>query len=210
MTTGRKPDLEALDLKAAGLELDQRGLPCFDPKTLRCDHAPIYFAGDVNGLRPLLHEAIEQGKLAAKNACSSEPPQPGWDRTPLAIVFSEPQIAVVGTSYKDLEPGCFAIGELDWGKQGRAQVMLKNKGRLRLYGALNSGKLLGAEMFGPEAEHLAHLLAWSIETGATVDELLHRPFYHPVLEEGLRTALRDLKRNLKQPGREDCPCCPGE
>jgi dihydrolipoamide dehydrogenase len=55
---------------------------------------------------------------------------------------------------------------------------------------------LGAELIGPSAEHLAHLIAWSIESRLTVPELLDRPFYHPVIEEGLRTALRHLNHEL--------------
>jgi hypothetical protein len=56
-------------------------------------------------------------------------------------------------------------------------------------GRLNS--LFAAEMFGPDAEHSGHLLAWVTRIGLTVDEFLALSFYHPVVEEGLRTALRD-------------------
>jgi dihydrolipoamide dehydrogenase len=72
-----------------------------------------------------------------------------------------------------------------------------NEGLLHLYGDRGTGCLLGAEMVGPRAEHLAHLLAWSIQSGVAVDEILDRPFYHPVLEEGLRTALRTLAREMR-------------
>ena len=46
-------------------------------------------------------------------------------------------------------------------------------------------------------EHLAHLLAWAIQSGMTVTRALEMPFYHPVVEEGLRTALRDLDASVK-------------
>ena len=46
-------------------------------------------------------------------------------------------------------------------------------------------------LIGPDAEHLGHLLAWAIQSGMTVARALEMPFYHPVVEEGLRTALRD-------------------
>ena len=51
-------------------------------------------------------------------------------------------------------------------------------------------------MLGPAAEHLGHLLAWSVQRGDTVQQMLDSPFYHPVIEEGLRTALRHLQRAL--------------
>jgi dihydrolipoamide dehydrogenase len=51
-------------------------------------------------------------------------------------------------------------------------------------------------MFGPAAEHIGHLLAWAAQKRMTVADMLDMPFYHPVIEEGLRTALRDLKQHL--------------
>jgi dihydrolipoamide dehydrogenase len=62
---------------------------------------------------------------------------------------------------------------------------------LRVYADKNSDVFLGAEMVGPSAEHLAHLLAWSAQQQLTIKEMLGMPFYHPVVEEGLRTALRN-------------------
>ncbi|MDJ0929048.1 MAG: dihydrolipoyl dehydrogenase, partial [Gammaproteobacteria bacterium] len=48
------------------------------------------------------------------------------------------------------------------------------------------------------AEHLGHLLAWAHQTGMSISEMLEMPFYHPVVEEGLRTALRDAEAALRQ------------
>ena len=52
----------------------------------------------------------------------------------------------------------------------------------------------------PSGEHLAHLLAWSIQQDLTVFDLLAMPFYHPTLEETLRSALRDMVDGI-QPER---------
>ena len=60
---------------------------------------------------------------------------------------------------------------------------------MRIYGDSRNCRLLGAEMFGPGMEHMAHLLAWAVQSRMTVQTALSMPFYHPVLEEGLRTAL---------------------
>jgi dihydrolipoamide dehydrogenase len=51
-------------------------------------------------------------------------------------------------------------------------------------------------MFGPAAEHIAHLLAWAAQQRMTVAAMLEMPFYHPVIEEGVRSALRDLGHQL--------------
>ena len=81
--------------------------------------------------------------------------------------------------------------------QGRSRVMLRNKGHLRVYADPTSGKFLGAEMVGPDAEHIGHLLAWALQAGMTIDQMLSMPFYHPVVEEGLRTALRSAVRQIE-------------
>lgn len=70
--------------------------------------------------------------------------------------------------------------------------MLVNQGHLRVYAERGSGRFLGAEGAGPDAEHLAHLMAWAHQQRLTVAQMLEMPFYHPVIEEGLRTALRDV------------------
>jgi dihydrolipoamide dehydrogenase len=49
-------------------------------------------------------------------------------------------------------------------------------------------------MIGPDAEHVAHLLAWALQMELTVPQMLDLPFYHPTIEEGIRTALRDAVR----------------
>lgn len=75
--------------------------------------------------------------------------------------------------------------------------MRQERGRLHLYAEHGTGLLLGAELFGPQVEHMAHLLAWAVEERACVSRLLEMPFYHPVLEEALRSALRDLSAKLE-------------
>ncbi len=84
--------------------------------------------------------------------------------------------------------------------------MLVNKGRLHVYAEHGTGILMGAEMFGPSAEHIGHLLAWAHQQKLTIAEMLDMPFYHPVIEEGLRTALRDVLSKLHL-GPEPVPGC---
>ena len=83
---------------------------------------------------------------------------------------------------------------------------------MRVYGDRQDGRLLGAEMLGPRVEHTAHLLAWAVQLGVSVDRALELPFYHPVIEEGIRTALRNLARELRLVGRpcaHELDCGPG-
>ena len=89
--------------------------------------------------------------------------------------------------------------------------MLQNHGMLRVYGEYGTGRFLGAEMIGPRAENLGHLLAWACQARMTVAQMLDMPFYHPVIEEGVRTALRDLAAELEKgaPAASEPACLPG-
>jgi dihydrolipoamide dehydrogenase len=193
---GRAPNVEGLGLAEAGVAVDARGVPVFDPATMQCGDTPVFIAGDVNGDRPLLHEAADEGLIAGENAARFPDVAAGLRRAPLAVVFTDPQIAMVGASHKELAGREIVVGSVSFADQGRSRVMLANRGLLHLYADPLDGGLLGAELCGPRAEHLAHLLAWSVQQRLTVARMLEMPFYHPVIEEGLRTALRDAASQL--------------
>ncbi len=212
---GRSPNVNNIGIEHTGLELDAKGIPVFDPCTMQCGTSHIFIAGDANEERPVLPEAADHGKIAGDNAARYPDVRPGLRRTPLAIAFTEPQIATLGQSYRELcaqgRPK-FAIGKVSFTNQGRSRVMLQNHGALRVYGEYTSGRFLGAEMIGPRAEHLAHLLSWACQARLTVAQMLEMPFYHPVIEEGVRTALRDLAHELEKGApvaADDAECLPG-
>jgi len=196
--TGRAPNVRGLALENTSLARDTRGVPLFDRNTMQCGDSAIFIAGDAGDDLPLLHEASDEGRIAGENAARFPDVRAAFRRTPLAVVFSDPQLAVVGARHGDLEPGTFVTGAVSFEDQGRSRVMLRNVGLLHVYADVASGRLVGAEMIGPDAEHIGHLLAWSIQAGLTVDGALAMPFYHPVVEEGLRTALRDAAAQLRE------------
>jgi dihydrolipoamide dehydrogenase len=201
---GRKPALDSLGLEASGLELDDKGVPHCDPDTMRCGESAIFLAGDCDGSRPVLHEAVDDGAFAGANAARYPDVQRHTRRTPFNIGFTHPQLAMVGKTFKELEHQPIAIGEVSYEDQGRARVIGQNRGHLRIYADRAGGELLGAELFGPAAEHTGHLLAWLVQQKLTVAAALKLPFYHPTLEEGLRTALRDVARKLEAKAASDC------
>lgn len=194
--TGRVPNVDRLGLEHTSLVLDRRGVPVVDPYTLRCGESSIFLAGDASAHRPILHEAADEGRIAGENAARYPDVRPGLRRSPLAVVFSDPQIASVGEPWSRLAALAPVVGRVSFADQGRSRVMGQNRGRLHVYADRHTGRLLGAEMVGPRAEHLAHLLAWAHQAGMTIPQMLTMPFYHPVVEEGLRTALRDADAQL--------------
>ncbi|MEW8381349.1 MAG: dihydrolipoyl dehydrogenase, partial [Candidatus Thiodiazotropha taylori] len=163
----------------------------YNPNTMQCGDSHIFIAGDLNGERPILHEAGDEGKIAGYNAAHDE--VMGFKRkVPLAINFCDPNICLVGKRYEELDLDDTAIGEVKLAPVGRALIMGQNRGVIRVYAEKSSGRMVGAEMITTRGENLAHLLNWAISQDLSVGDLIRMPFYHPVIEEALQAALNNL------------------
>jgi dihydrolipoamide dehydrogenase len=196
VAAGRRPNVGALGLENAGIPTTAT----VDRKTLRWGDSNLFVAGDASDDIPLLHEAADEGAIAGDNAARFPDVAPGFRRSGLAVAFCDPQIAIVGGGFPVASAQPYVVGQVDFADQGRSRVMLQNRGIARLYADPATRRFLGAEIVGPRAEHLGHLLAWALQAKLTIPEMLAMPFYHPVVEEGLRTALRELARELEADG----------
>ena len=91
----------------------------------------------------------------------------------------------------------------------------RDRGNLHVYADVDSRRLLGAKVCIPGIEHIAHLLAWSIQKHLALSDVLEIPYYHPTHEEGLRTAVAQPatcseKRNLMRCPRAETSCPSGD
>ena len=189
------------------MPLDDKGMPEIDPDTLRIGDLGVFLIGDANRFRPLLHEAADEGHIAGRMAAPDARSAGLCRRTPLSIVFSTPQVARVGPPLSELGGTDIASGSADFSEQARARMAQTAAGVLRLHVERETGRLLAAEMCVPAAEHLAHLLALAVQARMTVADMLAMPFYHPVLEEGLRTALREIAKGVASAEGSDMSDC---
>lgn len=194
---GRKPNLENLGLEKLDLALDENGMPVFNSNTMQLGDLPVYLAGDANGSRQILHEAGDEGKIAGYNAAHGS--SVAFKRKAhLGITFCDPNMVTVGQSWAELEGNeDVVVGEMRMGPVGRALIMGKNKGVMRVYVDKNSAAILGATLVSTRAENVGHLLAWAIQQGLTVYDVLRLPFYHPVIEEALQAAFYDVLKKLE-------------
>lgn len=193
---GVKPNIEGLGLDNLGVELDEKGLPPIHPQTMQVADFPVFIAGDANGGRPILHEALDEGFIAGHNGFS-EKAGAFCRRVPFYLVFSDPQIATVGQTFQQLKDNRpFVTGGVDFSDQSRATLEQRNEGLLHLYADPDSAHILGVECVCPEAEHLGHLLAMAIQQQLTIFDMLQMPFYHPTITEALQTALQDAAGRL--------------
>lgn len=191
---GRRSNVDQLAIENLGVELDKRGLLPYNPETMQVANLPVYVVGDINGSRTLMHEAADEGAIAGFNAARLGA-QAFQRKTPISIAFTQPDIISVGASFDSLNDDII-IGSANTSRNGRSRILSSDEGLLRIYIDKDNGLLLGASMIGPRAEHLAQYLSLAIESKLTAQQLLQAPYYHPVVEETVQSALQDALRQL--------------
>lgn len=181
---GRQPNIEGLHLDLAEVTVD--GGRIVVDGAMRTSQAHIYAVGDVNDVTPIVHLAIQQGEIAAYNATHPGSPAKELDhRLDAEIVFTDPQVAVVGLN----EAVCRTDGipsltaSYPFADHGKALCLGATHGFVKLLCAPPTGELLGAQIVGPEAGELIHELIAVMYYHGTAADLLHMPHYHPTLAE---------------------------
>lgn len=181
---GRVPDIEGLNLEAAGvrahpvtgIEVDQ---------SLRTSNPHIFAVGDVSGRFLLVHVAIYQGEIAARNAVDNAAEPADYHLVKTHTVFSDPQVAVVGDTERDLQSvGVpYLKGVYDFAEHGKAMCINKTKGFVKMLAAPDTGKILGASILGVHASDLIHEVIVAMHYNGTVFEFMKIPHLHPTLAE---------------------------
>lgn len=193
---GRQPNVDNLGLEVLGIDLSKGLQHLVNPNTMQLGDLPIFVAGDVSSLKPILHEVADEGIIAGYNAVR-ENVEAFKRRVPLRIAFTEPQVVIVGASFAELAGQNIVIGERSFAVQGRTKVMTRNHGLIRVYAERQSARLVGAEMMMPDGEYVGHFLAMAIENQMTVRNVMATPFYHPTILEGLDNALSAMLNQLE-------------
>ena len=203
LAIGRKTHLASLGVQSIDVEIDERGNPKnVNPKTGQVGDSNVYIIGDANAILPLMHVASDEGYNAGSVVCGDGNSDLVFQRVPMAITFTEPNICQVGenlptlNAMQDKGELQFVTGRVNFSNQGRSRVMGVNMGQMHIYAHKDNGKILGASMIAPDGEYLTHLLALAIDNGLTAKKMLEMPFYHPTIVEALRTCLRDVERQL--------------
>ncbi|WP_407305879.1 dihydrolipoyl dehydrogenase [Acinetobacter sp.] len=199
VATGRNSYLDSLSLENIDSKFtDLKKLPV-DLHTKQLADYPIFIIGDAHSNSPIQHEAAHEGRTTVHNCLNFPKLKNIKTLAPLGIVFSQPEMAIVGQSFKQLTQSKieFVTGFVSYKNQGRAIILGKNQGAIEVYIDKTTRKFLGSELFVESAEHMAHLLCWMIAEDLSLDKILEKPFYHPTLEEGLRTAFKHARRQLE-------------
>jgi pyruvate/2-oxoglutarate dehydrogenase complex dihydrolipoamide dehydrogenase (E3) component len=202
---GRTPNV-------AGLELEKAGVACHPvdgvkvDATLRTSNPCIFAVGDVTGEYMLVHVAIYQGEVAARNACLHAREEADYRLSSAYAVFCDPQVASAGMTEKALqgEDAAYVRGRYDFAEHGKAQCLGKTKGFVKMMADATTGRILGAAAIGPQASELIHEIIVAMTFGATVAQLMRIPHLHPTLAEIWTYPAEEcaVALGLRQPGDE--------
>ncbi|WP_050027300.1 FAD-dependent oxidoreductase [Verrucomicrobium sp. BvORR034] len=185
---GRTPATANLEAGNIGIELDRKGQIPVSPEMFT-SHPRVFAAGDVTGPLEVVHLAIQQGEVAAKNAASTLKNQPSKHRMDyrckLFGVFTHPQVAVVGLSETEAREKRvpYLVASYPFNDHGKSMVMDEMEGFVKLLGDPETGEILGGSVVGPEATELIHEIAMAMHLGATAAQVATAPHYHPTLSE---------------------------
>ncbi len=185
--TGRRPDVQALNLDAAGIKAERNRMVLNG--SLQTSNENVFAAGDVTGLSLLAHSGTAQGECAARNAMGENMTYNG-SLVPRCL-YTWPEVASVGQWKEAAEKAGIPVKGQRYFFQGSARAMAENQtdGFAQILSHAESGKIIGAQIIGPGAAEIIHILTVAIKNQMTRDSLKDVIFAHPSFSESIRWAL---------------------
>lgn len=197
---GREPATEGLQLQLA--DVNMKGCQIQADRFQCCGPEHIFAAGDVCGPFEVVHIAIQQAEIAARNAARQLHRLEGArdefdDRLALFAVFTEPQVASVGLTERDAkQKRRSVVAKYSFADHGKAMILGATHGFVKLIADCDSEEILGASCVGPEASELIHEIVVAMHFRATARQLMHIPHYHPTLSEIWTYPAEDLAHEI--------------
>jgi len=190
IATGRGPDVDALNLDAAGVKLGTAGLIEVDGR-MRTSAEGIYAIGDLVPGPALAHKASDEGVIAVEGAAGLETHPIDYPDIPRAT-FCTPNVGSFGlTEEQAREQGYdVTVGKIQYGAVGAGTVYGDRTGLVKIVGEKQYGELLGGHIAGTRATELIQELVnvRALEGGfPEVARIIHG---HPTLSEAVMEAGR--------------------
>ena len=192
MTVGSVPNTAGLGLEEVGVRLTDGGFVEVD-RVSRTSVPGVYAAGDCTGVLMLASVAAMQGRIAMWHALG-EAVQPLRLRTVSANVFTDPQVASVGVTQKQVESGEVAASAvtLPLATNARAKMQGITDGFVKFFCRPGSGTVLGGVVVAPTASELIMPISLAVQHGLTADQIAHTFAIYPSLSGSVTEAARRL------------------
>ncbi|WP_061299697.1 NAD(P)H-quinone dehydrogenase [Herbidospora cretacea] len=196
MTVGMVPNTSGIGLEDNGVRLDRNGFIEVD-KVSRTSAPGVYAAGDCTGVLMLASVAAMQGRIAVWHALG-EAVQPIRLATVASNIFTDPEIAAVGVTQKQVENKEVdaKVVKLPLATNARAKMQGFNDGFIKMFCRPNTGIILGAVVVAPRASELILALSVAVQHRLTVDQLAHTFAVYPSLSGSITEAARRLMSPL--------------
>jgi pyruvate/2-oxoglutarate dehydrogenase complex dihydrolipoamide dehydrogenase (E3) component len=180
---GRVPNIASLGLEGIGVRVEGRRIATNAQMQTSLPH--IYAAGDCTGLHEIVHIAIQQGEVAAHNLAHPDHMKPMDYRLLTEVIFTDPQIAVVGLTEKSARVANrpYLAASYPFNDHGKSLIMEAKDGFVKLLADPASGEIIGGCCVGPVGGELIHEIIAAMHKCMTVHELAAMPHYHPTLAE---------------------------
>jgi dihydrolipoamide dehydrogenase len=188
VTVGRRPNGDQANLKAAGINVDQRGFIQVDAQR-RTNVSHIFAIGDIAGQPMLAHKASHEGVMVAEIISGANRVYDA--KTVPAVVFTDPEIAAAGMTEAECRANGFndlMIAKFPFAANGRAVSMSETDGFVKIIADKKTHVLLGVHIVGPEASNLISEAVLAIEMGARIEDLALSIHPHPTLGETMMEA----------------------
>jgi len=194
---GRTPHTAPLALDAAGVKTAPTG-HIVTNRWQRTTAPHIYAAGDCTGPHEIVHLAIQQAELAVRHIAGIAKIKPVDYNLLLSVVFTDPQLAQIGLSERDLKTAHtpYLAAAYPYDDHGKAILLEATRGYAKVFAAPDTGRLLGAEIVGRDAGELIHCFTTPLAMRATVFDMLRAPWYHPTLAEILTYPLEEIAEQI--------------
>ncbi len=198
---GRKPAVEGLNLEKVGVNFIEGKMAVSETMATSAPH--IFAAGDVVGLHEVVHIAIQQGEIAARNAVSHvrgdhEVPERVDYRLKTLVTFTDPEVALVGLTEAEAKAKGidFVSAKYPFNDHGKAMIGGHEFGFVKIIAEKSRGEIIGAEIIGPHASDLIHELIAVMRYRGTAQELAAMPHYHPTLAEIITYPAEEIAEQL--------------
>lgn len=182
LAAGRRPNVETLELEAAGVRHGGRGIEV--DARLRTSNRRIFAAGDVIGGPQFTHLAGYHAGIVLRNALFRLPAKTNTAALPW-VTYTDPELAQVGLSEiqaNSVHGDGVRVLRADFADNDRAQAEGVAEGFIKAV-VSKRGHVLGATIVGPHAGELIHPWVLALSQGLKIGALASMIAPYPTLGE---------------------------
>ena len=191
---GRKPYTEGLNLKAVGLDVNERGQIEIN-ENMQTQVENIYAIGDVVRGAMLAHKAEEEGVLVSE-FISGQRPHIDYNLIP-GVVYTWPEVASVGKTEEELRLNNvdYKIGQFPMRALGRSRASSDLDGFVKILADKKSDEILGIHMIGARCADLISEAVVAMEFKASAEDIARISHAHPTYSEAVKEAALSASEN---------------